>query len=165
MLYISKVESESRITVTDTEDGVSEIYTDSQIARFISKYKLNIYGTSYYNYKANCTPLTLNKKLSIPRLKKLLEDWKKLHNQWTGYPVEDYLAELQIGTVITVEYHDNYPESNRVFYGKSQLKKIGQDSWYFEDTNNIASGDVGDSRFGAQCLESSCVYCKCDRIY
>lgn len=160
MYYVSSVvDKDRKIGVTDTKDGVEEFYTDAQIAKFLQDKVVDIYGTSYYNYKANCTALEINKTLSSTKLKNLLAEWKKLHNQWTGHPVEDYLAEAKIGTVIEVDYYSK-DTTGKTHRGTTTLKKLSYDEWKYEDKNNVASGRVDDSRFAAWALEVSCVYSK-----
>lgn len=164
MLYISSViDKDLKIGITDTDDNVEEFYTDSQIVTFLKKNKLNIYGTSYYNYKANCTPIKINQTLDAHTLNSLLRKWKEVHNQWSGYPVEDYLASAKIGTAIRVEYVYRASSGDNKF-GVSQLAKLDYDKWYYLDKDNIMSGNTGDSRFAAHCLETACIYSRVKTI-
>lgn len=159
MFYVSSViDKDRKIGVTDTKDGVEEFYTDAQIADFLKKDKIDIYGTSYYNYKANCTALKINQTLSESKLKSLIADWGRVHNQWHGHPVEDYLASAKIGTKITVDYTYVGDGDRRSHRGITRLTKLNYDEWYYDDTNNISSGKNVDSRFAAHCLEVACLF-------
>lgn len=159
MFYVSSViDKDRKIGVTDTRDGVEEFYTDAQIADFLKKDKIDIYGTSYYNYKANCTALKINQTLSESKLKSLIADWGRVHNQWTGHPVEDYLASAKIGTKITVDYTYVGDGDRRSHRGITRLTKLNYDEWYYQDEVNIFSGSKGSSRFAAHCLEVACLF-------
>lgn len=159
MFYVSSViDKDRKIGVTDTKDGVEEFYTDAQVAKFLVEDKIDIYGTSYYNYKANCTALKINQILSVSKLTDLVNKWKKVHNQWTGYPVEDYLAEAKIGTTIRVDYFYHADGDGRTHNGTTVIKKLNYDEWSYVDDNNCASGGKGSNRFAGWCLEVSCVY-------
>ena len=161
MFYVSSViDKDKKIGITDTKDGVEEFYTDAQIAKLINENKIDIYGTSYYNYKANCTALEINKKLSESQLKLLISEWGRLHNQWTGHVVEDYLASAKIGTKIFVDYVITAEESRRKISATAVLERLNYDEWYYQDEANTFSGSKGSSRFAAGTLESCCLYSK-----
>lgn len=161
MFYVSSViDRDRKIGVTDTKDGIEEFYTDAQIADFLKKDKIDIYGTSYYNYKANCTALKINQTLSESKLKTLIADWGRIHNQWTGHPVEDYLASAKIGTKIIVEYVYTGDGDRRKHRGITRLIKLNYDEWYYGDTDNIASDSNVDNRGAAHCLEVACLCSK-----
>lgn len=159
MFYVSSINGD-KIGVTDTSDSVEEFYTDAQIAKFLKGKVVDIYGTSYYNYKANCTVLEINKVITSEKLKSLLADWRKVHNQWTGHQVEDYLASAKIGTKIIVEYVYTGDGDRKQHRGTTVIKKLSYDEWCYEDTDNTMSGKTGDSRFAAWCLEVACIYSK-----
>lgn len=159
MFYVSSiVDLDKKIGITDTDDGVEEFYTDAQIYEFMDKGLVDIYGTSPYNYKANCTALEIDRTITISRLKNLLDEWGRIHNRWHGHPVEDYLASAKIGTKITVDYTYIGDGDRRRHRGITRLTKLNYDEWYYDDTDNIASGKKYDSRFAAHCLEVACLY-------
>ena len=159
MFYVSSiVDLDKKIGITDTRDGVEEFYTDSQIYDFMTKGIVDIYGTSPFNHRANCTVLEIDKTITISRLNNLLSEWGRIHNQWHGHPVEDYLASAKIGTKITVNYTYVGDGGRRSHRGITRLTKLNYDEWYYDDTDNISSGENGDNRFAAHCLEVACLY-------
>lgn len=161
MFYVSSViDKDRKIGVTDTRDGVEEFYTDAQIVKFLKEDKVDIYGTSYYNYKANCTALKINQTLNESKLKSLISEWGRVHNRWTGYPVEDYLASAKIGTKIIVDYVITAEESRRKISATTVLERLNYDEWYYQDEASTFSGSKGNSRFAARTLESCCLYSK-----
>lgn len=163
MLYISSVDdNKDRYGVTDTLDNVEEFYSNSQIVDFIKNKELVIYGTSYYNHRVTCTVIKPNQSVSISKLTDLLNNWKKLHNPWTGIPVEDYLASLRVGTHIRIFYKYYGDGSRRWHDSITDLWKKGDDEWVFEDTTSTMSGRMGNSRFAAYTLEVSVVYGRLD---
>ena len=155
MFYVSSIKGD-KIGVTDTADGVEEFYTDSQIVQFLES-KVDIYGTSYYNHKANCSVIKINQNLNVDLLRTLLSSWKKLHNQWEGHKVEDLLASSKVGTRITVQYIVQCSNGTKE-RGQTVLTRVDNDYWDFKDTSNVMSGKFGDSRFAAQALEIACIY-------
>lgn len=157
MYYISS-KKDNRFGVTDTKDNVEELYREDEIAYFIRDKGLSIEGAYVFNHKADCTVLHPFKCLSKTVLLSLLKAWKELHNPWTGYPVQWYLAEAEVGTRITVDYHD------KSYKGRSELVKLSIDEWKFIDTGNTASGDIGNHAFAAWALEVACIYNKVDSL-
>ena len=157
MFYISSVK-DNKIGITDTKDNIEEFYTNDQVCDFLKNKKIDIYGTSYYNYMCNPTPLVINQTLKESRLRELVFNWKKLHNAWEGHKVEDYLACAKVGTKIIVDYSYIGDGDRRSHTGTSIIKKLRYDEWYFEDKNNTSSGERGSSRFAAWVLEVACVY-------
>ena len=165
MFYVSSVVDENtKIGVTDTEDGVEDFFTNKELTKIVKDDKINVYGASYFNYKVTCTVLKPNKTLNSSELKLRLENWKKVHNQWTGEPVENYLAEAKIGTTINVIYSFVGDGDRRQHTCETVLKKIGDDKWSYVDDTNTMSGKVGDSKFAAWALEVSCIYNRLKRL-
>lgn len=162
MFYVSSISEDGKIGITDTRDSVEEFYTDSQVCNFLNKDKIDIYGTSYYNYHSNCTVLRLNQKLSKKKLVKLIDDWRKLHNQWKGYVVEDYLAESRIGSVIRVEYESESSSGDICSYSLS-MKRLSYDEWLIRDEGQDLQ-ESGSSRLAAYHLEVACIYSKCKSL-
>ena len=159
MFYVSSViDKDRKIGVTDTRDGVEEFYTDAQIYNFMDKGIVDIYGTSPFNHRANCTAIEINKTITISKLKDLIKEWGRIHNQWHGHPVEDYLVSAKIGTKITVDYTYVGDGDRRSHRGITRLTKLNYDEWYYDDTDNISSGEKGDHRFAAHCLEVACLF-------
>lgn len=65
MFYVSSVVDENtKIGVTDTEDGVEDFFTNRELAKIVKEDKINVYGASYYNYKVTCTVLKPNQTIS-----------------------------------------------------------------------------------------------------
>ena len=159
MFYVSSIRG-NKIGVTDTSDGVEVFCTDKDIYNILKDKNRteDIYGTSPYNGMANCTVLKINQSLSKSKLLELMGNWKKVHNQWSGYPVDDYLAEAKLDTKIVVTYSYYGDGDRKKHTGKTVLEKLSWDSWKYEDTNSTFSGRYGDSRFAARCLESACIY-------
>lgn len=157
MFYVSSIDGE-KIGVTDTRDGKEEFYTDSQIAKFLKDKVADIYGTDYYNHKANCTVIEINKTITSTKLKSLIANWREVHNRWTGHPVEDYLASAKIGTKVIVEYIYTGDGDRRPSRGTTVIEKLSYDEWLYKDEDNTMSGKTGDSRFAAWCLEVACIY-------
>lgn len=165
MFYVSSIVDENtKIGVTDTEDGVEDFFTNKELAKIVKEDKINVYGASYYNYEVECTVLTPNITLLSSKLKELLDAWRKFHNPWTGHPVEDYLACAKIGTKIVVDYSYVGDGDRRQHNCSTILKKIGDDKWSYKDDENTMSGKVDDSRFAAWALEVSCIYSRPKRI-
>lgn len=166
MFYVSSVVDEERkIGVTDTEDGVEDFFTNKELTKIVHKDKIVVYGASYYNYRVTCTVLEPNKKINSSELRKRIENWGRVHNSWTGEPVENYLAEAKIGTVVTVDYISTSDADRRLkSKGCTVIKKVGDDKWTYEDTSNIASGRTGNSKFAAWTLEVACLYNTLQRI-
>lgn len=160
MFYVSSIKNDSLYGITDTRDGVEEFYTDAQIVKFLTKDKLDIYGTSYFNYKSNCAVVSIDMDLNETKLKSLIQEWGKVHNQWTGHKVEDYLASSKIGTKIIVDYVVHPDGGGRPVSATTVIKRLSYDEWLFEDTDNVASGERGNSRFAAWALEVACLYSK-----
>jgi hypothetical protein len=161
MFYVSS-QNGNLFGVTNTETGIEEFYTDEQIAMMLKSNTADIYGTSYYNYKANCTPLKINIALSKSKLESLIENWRNSHNQWKGHSVEDYLAQAKIGTRIRVDYSYVGDGDRRLHSSSTVIKKDSWDSWHYEDLENTFSGTDGDSRFAAWTLEVACL---CSKSY
>lgn len=165
MFYVSSIPNEHyKIGVTDTEDGVEDFFTNKELAKIVKEDKINVYGVSYYNYKVTCTVLKPNQTINSSELQRRLADWKKVHNQWTGEPVENYLAEAKTGTLITVDYSYVGDGDRRQHNCSTILKKIGDDKWSYKDDENTMSGKVDDSRFAAWALEVACIYSRPKRI-
>lgn len=165
MFYVSSVPNEHyKIGVTDTEDGVEDFFSNKELAKIVHEDKINVYGASYYNYEVECTVLTPNITISSSKLKELLDAWRKLHNPWTGHPVEDYLACAKIGTKIVVDYSYVGDGDRRLHNSQSIITKLADEKWKFEDNDNMADGEIGDSKFAAWALEVSCIYSRPKRI-
>lgn len=162
MFYVSSIDGH-RIGVTDTRDRIEEIYRNDEVEYFITEKGLKIEGAYVYNHRAECTVINPFKKLNKTRLIELLDAWRKVHNPWTGYPVQWYLAEAEIGTTISVEYSssDNYGHR---FTGYTELYKIDSDTWRFVDSGSVDSGNTGGHSFASNCLEIACIYSKPVRI-
>jgi hypothetical protein len=156
MFYISSQKGD-KFGVTNTDTNEEIFYTDSQIARILEQKQVHIYGTNYYNYKANCTPISLNVKLSKSELEKLLKNWKSVHNQWSGRPVADYLAQARIGTKIEVDYSYTGDGDRSMHNGVTIIGKLSLDQWKWDDTDSIFAGAVGDSIYAARALEIACI--------
>lgn len=159
MFYVSSI-SGNKIGVTDSKDNIEEFYTNDEICDFIKNKKVDIYGTSYYNYQCDPTPLVINQALKESQLRELLNGWKKLHNRWEGHKVEDYLACAKVGTKIIVDYSYVGDGDRRLHSCTTVIEKLSYDDWHFEDSSNTASGNRGSSRFAAWCLEVACVHGK-----
>lgn len=159
MFYVSSIRG-NKIGVTDTSDGVEVFCTDKDIYNILEDKNRteDIYGTSPYNGMANCTVLKINQLLSKSKLLELIGNWKKVHNQWSGYPVDDYLAEAKLGTKIIVTYSYYGDGDRKKHIDKTVLKKLSWDNWKYEDTSNTMSGKCGSSRFAAWALEVACIY-------
>ena len=153
----------TRIGITDSYDSVQEYYKNSEIVSIVRK-GINIYGVSIYNDKATCSIIGVGRTLQKSVLKELLDNWKKVHNKWSGIPVEDYLASAKVGTVITVDYVITSDGDRRKHSGFTKISKIGDDLWKYEDEDNTFSGEIKDSRFAAWCLEVAYIYSKPTRI-
>ena len=165
MFYVSSVVDENtKIGVTDTEDGVEDFFTNKELTKIVKENKINVYGASYYNYKVTCTILKPNQDIDSSELRRRLDDWKKVHNQWTGEPVENYLAEARIGTLIIVDYSYTGDGDRRQHTCSTMLKKIEDDKWLYKDDSNTMSGNVGDSKFAAWALEVACIHGRPRRI-
>lgn len=162
MFYVSSLK-DNKIGITDTRDNKEEFYSNKEIVQFVESKVADIYGVSVFNHEADCTVLQTDKSLSSSKLKELLTNWKNLHNPWTGVKVQDYLAEAKVGTIIDVDYITT-DSSGRPHRGNTVIKKLDYDNWKYEDTNNTASGDIGNSRFAAWTLEVACIYSKCQRL-
>lgn len=159
MFYISSECKSGLIGVTDTSDGVEEFYKSCDLIDLIRFQRIKIYGASVYDNKLERTVLEIDKVISAKELGYRLDNWKKVHNPWTGIPVENYLAEAQIGTAINVAYHTKSSDG-RLIKGTSRIEKQGYDSWSFYDEGSVLSGRTGDNSFAHDCLEVSCIYCK-----
>lgn len=167
MLYVSDVKDiKTAIGVVDTDDNVKEYISNRKLAKIVHDMKVVVYGTSYYNYEVECTPLKLNQQLDISVLMKLLKAWRFPHNCWTGYPVRDYLATLKVGTSFQVDYKDTDTAGN-TFRGHQTFKKVDLDAWLIADKDIIGCDGVTNynSKMAAGYLESSCIYCTVTRIY
>ena len=157
MFYVSSLEGD-KIGITDTRDGKEEFYSNREVVGFKENAVAKVFGVSVFNHKADCTVLKLDRKIRGSDLKKLLSDWKKVHNPWTGIPVECYLAEAKIGTRVIVDYVATSDGDRHRHRGTTILKKLSYDEWYYKDTTNMMSDKTGDSEFAAWCLEVSCIY-------
>lgn len=154
MFYVAKLDG-GRIGVADTEDGVVDWFSDKELFTLIKKHNLNIYGTSIYNYKCNPTALSINNTLKLDKLTELVNAWSKLHNQWSGYVVEDYLASAKVGTVITVDYVYTGSGGER-HQGNTELSRVGDDAWLYKDDSNLLNGKTLNSRKAAWALDVAC---------
>lgn len=56
MFFVSSIKG-NRIGITDSDDMVEEFFSESDVVRFVEKDKLNIYGLTVYNHKAECKPM------------------------------------------------------------------------------------------------------------
>lgn len=152
MFYVSSVLDEDyKIGVTDTDDGVENFFTNKELSRIVHDKKIKVYGTSYYNYRVDCTVLKPNQVLSSSKLQTLLRKWRAVHNRWNGYPVEDYLAMCRVGSKIIVDY--SYPVNGALKQGITTLVKLDTDKWKYTDTNNTFSDTIADSVFASWCLD------------
>lgn len=152
MFYVSSVKDEKlKVGVTDTKDRVEEFYTNEQLCKFIQN-GITIFGTDYYNHYVTCKPLTLNQTPDRSKLLELLEVWKKVHNQWNGRPVEDYLASLRAGSYIKVDYIYRTTSGT---HKKSctELRKKDYDTWLFTDVASTFSGSLCDSKLASGYLD------------
>lgn len=150
MLYVSGI-NDNLIEVTDTDDNTIESISNRDLVE-VCESGITVYGVSIFNRIAKCTPLTLGMTLLPLRLGDLINKWKAIHNEWNGYPVRDYLAELRVGTVIDVII---WEEENK---GKAKFIKLGIDSWYY--TGRIVnSGEVMPTYLAYVHLERECLYC------
>lgn len=159
MFYVSGIRSDGLVGVTDTSDWVTEFYKRSDLVRLIESRRIKIFGASVYNHELEPTTLTLDKILDASELKKRIDAWRKLHNPWTGLPVENYLAEAMIGTAITVGYQTS-DTSGRIHRCASRLVKLGYDEWSFYDPDSTLSNRIVDSSAAAGFLEVACIYSK-----
>ena len=154
MFYISSLK-DNLIGVTDTRDGIEEFYKDKDIFKLLES-GIEIYGTNKFNYKSNSNPIEIDIEIKKSKLIDLLDKWKKVHNNWTGRDVANYLASVKVGTEITVQYITKGTKG--VNRGKTVIKKLNYDEWIYEDTVNVASGRTGNHDFAAWNLEVACIY-------
>ena len=159
MFYVSCLSPSGLIGVTDTNDGVEEFYKNNEIVSIIESKKAKIFGVSVFNHKAEPTALTIDRVLDVYELENRINAWRKLHNPWSGKPVECYLAEAQIGTAINVAYRTQ-ATGGRWMNGVTRLVRLSYDEWYFYDPMSTANKSTGDSSFAASCLEVACIYSK-----
>ena len=164
MFYVSKVLNKDKIGVVDTDDGIEEFFDNKSLVKIIKEKGIEIYGAYCYNNIAECEPLVINQTLDVAKLRSLLDNWKNIHNQWSGYPVENYLASAKVGTVIVVDYKYYGDGTKRWHDSTTYLKKLGIDKWHYKDVENSFDGKEGDSRFAAWALEVSCIYSTLKRI-
>ena len=163
MFYISSQKGD-KYGVTDTNDGVEEFYSTKELAKLYESNKnLVIYGTSYYNHDMECTVLELGKVLSVGELKGRIKKWREVHNQWSGYPVRDYLAEAVVGTVIYVDYVTE-TSSGTLMSGRTKLHKTGVDTWKYDDSSSSFDGVVYDTNRACGFLEVATVYSRVKKI-
>lgn len=154
---VKEVTGEVKIGVTDSYDSVKEYYTNREIVSFVRKKKINIYGVSIYNDYATCTEITLNTSIEKSKLVKLLEEYKKVHNNWNKLPIDDYLASAVVGTKIVISYK-NRGSDGHIYKGETKVEKVGVDKWKYIDDNNTFSGEIGDSRFASWALEVAYIF-------
>lgn len=159
MFYISSVRADGLVGVTDTNDGVVEFYKKHDLVRIIESQKVKIFGASVYNHELEPEVLTLDKILDANELKRRIDAWRKLHNPWTGLPVENYLAEAVVGTAITVGYQ-TVDTSGRLHKCATRLVKLNYDEWDFYDPDSTLSDRKVDSRVAAGFIEVACIYSK-----
>lgn len=150
MFYVSSVVDENyKIGVTDTDDGVENFFTNKELSGIVHDKKIKVYGTSYYNYRVDCTVLKPNQVLSSGKLQALLRKWRAVHNRWNGYPVEDYLAMCRVDSKIIV----NYISTDILKQSTTTLVKLDVDKWRYTDDNNTMSDTIDNSVFAAWCLD------------
>ena len=160
MFYLSSING-SKHGITDTVDDIEELYTGREIAKFVERDKITIYGVVIYNHTVdNATILVPNISIEKAELIKRIDNWRKVHNKWTGLPVSDYLACAKIGTIITVDYISYTDEGHYPIKGTTVIIKKEEDTWIFNDINNTFNGKEGNSEFAAWALEVSCIYSK-----
>lgn len=163
MLYVSDVKEvglKKIVSVTDTDDNVVESIESKKLAEMIENDKdLHVYGASYWNHDVECTVLTPNTRCNSDRLRSLIDKWRNVHNQWSGAHVEDYLACIEVGVVIEVQW-ETRTSSGSTAKGVSVLQKSGIDEWRYKDTSNVASGSIFNSCMAAWALEVACIYAK-----
>lgn len=164
MFYVSELKGRVNgclAGVTDTADGVTEYYADDVLVKLIRSKTIpsEIYGTDIYNNKLDATVLHIDKTLDKSELLERIDDWKRVHNPWSGLPVKYYLAESKVGTVIVAKYTDT-TSSGRVFTGVTKLTRLSYDEWLYEDENSVNTGRIGDTSFAAYCLEVATIYSK-----
>lgn len=169
MFYVSELRERvhrSVVGVTDTADSVTEYYADNVLAKLIQSKAIpsEIYGIDIYNNKLDATVLHIDKTLDESELLKRIDNWKRVHNPWTGLPVKYYLAESKVGTVIIIKYADK-SSSGRVFSGVAKITRLSYDKWLFEDDDSTFSGQTGDTSFATNCVESSAIYMRLQSIH
>lgn len=150
MFYVSSIKG-SKIGVTDTSDGIEEFFSDKQVVDML-KNKINIFGTSLWNNSSNAKILDIDQVGSVGVLKSMIAKVRKTHNNWTLRDLANYLASLQKGTVIRIEYlyTGSYGES---ISSKTTLQRLDYDNWLYEDEESTFSGMKGDSDFAAWAVD------------
>lgn len=164
MFYVSELRGRMHkgvVGVTDTADGVTEYYADNILVKLIQSKAIpsEIYGIDIYNNTLEATVLHINKDLDESELRKRIDNWRSVHNLWTGLPVKYCLAESKVGTVIVAKYTDT-TTSGQVFTGVTKLTRLSYDEWLYEDDNSVNTGKIGDTSFATYCLEVAAIYSK-----
>ena len=168
MFYVSSIQPNGLIGVTDTDDNVEEFYTSRKLAEIIKDSRkrldeVHVFGCQLWNNDAECQVIKLGQTLDVDTLKALISKWRGCHNPWEEFGVECYLAGAKVGTVIVVAY-DCTDTSGRVSHCDTRLVRTSISDWYFEDSSNTMSGKYSDSRFATWALDVCCVGCKVRKI-
>lgn len=167
MFYVSAVHDgqskSNKIGITDTNDGIEEIWTNKDLVKVVESKVAYVYGVSIFNHIAECIPIKMNTRLSQVKLVSLLKKWREVHNPWTGAPVEAYLASAKIGTRIVVNYVST-GSSGQTIKGTTELTRLDYDTWHYEDTDNISSGENCNTSLATHHLEVAALYSKPTQI-
>ena len=75
MFYLSSING-SKYGITDTVDGIEELYTGREIAKFVERDKITIYGVVIYNHTVdNATILVPNISIEKAELIKRIDNY------------------------------------------------------------------------------------------
>ena len=149
------------IIVVDTDTNVSTTYNNKKVVETFYNSGLKLYGCYFYgknSYEmyAFAKAIKLNTTFSKSKMESLAKDLKAVHNPWTLYPIVDYLASLNIGTIFTVTVTDR-DTSGQIFQDSTRFSKVGTDIW------NIDSDWIVDGNYTSEQVANHLDYPLCTK--
>lgn len=138
MFFVSKVYSNSKIGITDTDDGKEDIWSNADLVKVITENNIPIGGVVIVNGVAECTPIKMNIQLSRERLVKLFHECRD-NDIRSIVPLESYLASARVGTQIAVNYINTLKDGRKV-KGEAVFVRLDYDTWTCKDDCNWVSG-------------------------
>ncbi len=165
MLYVTGV-SENEVIIADTHDNIKDKISRRELDSIVCNDQLRIYGaSSHYNGKADLQALHYPIDCSKGALEKLLKEQKSLNNQWTHAKVQDYLAQVKIGTTIRIDYHGRSDDGGYPYTGSGVVMRKSDDSWYIKDDGFWSDGGNGSTDDAAYVLAVCYLYNTPDCVY
>ena len=152
----------NKIQITDSDSGSVDVLSNKSALQAIKKYGFKIYGTYCYGSDKEhmyvfATPQKFGVSADVRKLQDLCNNHRIKHNPWSEYPIADYLASLEVNTIlnITGSMSGNYDDPN-IYKFDATITKVGSDKWYVKDDNIVFGNTYVNSYAATHILD---VYC------